>query len=388
MQILTEIELNLKHPNINKIVHAKQNDKLTRYVSAKLMNGEQAWTPPAGALSTVRFRKSDGNAGFYDLDENEEPAVVYSGSTATITLAEEALTAPGPVVMEINIYTTDGEKLTTFAFVVMVEQGAVTDEEIISTDYFNVLTQQITSVIGKIDSVAGITAVAESVEYGEGTSVEVTGGTGTTDPYVLHFYIERGENGTDGASFNPRGYYSSSATYNKLDFVSYNNTAFVATRNGITGVTPSEESEDWQLLSTYLKVDSMELSYVLQSAAEFTGQAPVSGWQSTLPAAQGNTYLWIRTRTEFSDGTYFFTYVAARNGSDGSGSPGTLTPLMDGTAAAGTANAYSREDHVHPSDTTKLNIQQNVSDAGKFLVIGVDGAITAMSLQTWEGGSY
>lgn len=41
------------------------------------------------------------------------------------------------------------------------------------------------------------------------------------------------------------------------------------------------------------------------------------------------------------------------NGEDGQGAPGSATPLMDGTAAVGTANAYSREDHVHPSDTSR-----------------------------------
>ena len=35
--------------------------------------------------------------------------------------------------------------------------------------------------------------------------------------------------------------------------------------------------------------------------------------------------------------------------------PGTSTPAMDGTGAAGTAETFSRSDHVHPSDTSKQN---------------------------------
>ena len=31
--------------------------------------------------------------------------------------------------------------------------------------------------------------------------------------------------------------------------------------------------------------------------------------------------------------------------------PGTMLPLMDGTAAVGTARSYAREDHVHPQDS-------------------------------------
>lgn len=33
--------------------------------------------------------------------------------------------------------------------------------------------------------------------------------------------------------------------------------------------------------------------------------------------------------------------------------PATATPLMDGTAAVGTATKYAREDHVHPTDTSR-----------------------------------
>lgn len=36
-------------------------------------------------------------------------------------------------------------------------------------------------------------------------------------------------------------------------------------------------------------------------------------------------------------------------------SPANATPLMDGTAAVGTSTDYAREDHVHPSDTSKQN---------------------------------
>jgi hypothetical protein len=36
--------------------------------------------------------------------------------------------------------------------------------------------------------------------------------------------------------------------------------------------------------------------------------------------------------------------------------PATTTPKVDGTANVGTDNKYARADHVHPSDTTKLNL--------------------------------
>lgn len=56
-----------------------------------------------------------------------------------------------------------------------------------------------------------------------------------------------------------------------------------------------------------------------------------------------------------SDGTHPTGTISVYNGEDGQGAPGSATPLMDGTASAGSANAYSREDHIHPSDSSKVN---------------------------------
>ena len=42
-------------------------------------------------------------------------------------------------------------------------------------------------------------------------------------------------------------------------------------------------------------------------------------------------------------------------GSDGTGTAGTSTPLMDGAGAAGSSLYYSRQDHVHPTDTSRAS---------------------------------
>lgn len=49
------------------------------------------------------------------------------------------------------------------------------------------------------------------------------------------------------------------------------------------------------------------------------------------------------------------------NGQDGMGAPSSTIPAMDGTASAGSENGYSRGDHVHPKDTSKLNVTDGVT---------------------------
>ena len=60
--------------------------------------------------------------------------------------------------------------------------------------------------------------------------------------------------------------------------------------------------------------------------------------------------------------------------------PATNAPLMDGTAAVGTSVKYAREDHVHPSDTSK----QNVLTAGTGISIVGD---TISATDTWKANT-
>lgn len=64
------------------------------------------------------------------------------------------------------------------------------------------------------------------------------------------------------------------------------------------------------------------------------------------------------------------------------------TPAMDGTASRGSSTQYARADHVHPTDTSRLAANQGTANAGKFMVVGSDGVVTPVTMQTWQGGNY
>lgn len=50
-------------------------------------------------------------------------------------------------------------------------------------------------------------------------------------------------------------------------------------------------------------------------------------------------------------------------------------PVMDGSASPGSATTYARSDHVHPSDTSKLDIPENSGTAGQVLTKTASGSI-------------
>lgn len=152
MQSTTTLELNLQYPNHATTMYAVQNDRLSRKISAVLADGATAWTPPTGSLAIVRFIKPDGTMGFYDTDENDDPAVTWTENVATITLAEQVLTVAGDVWCQVNFYNAGEERLSTFKWKIVVQENVIDDETIESTDYFNILTTEIAEILSVIEN--------------------------------------------------------------------------------------------------------------------------------------------------------------------------------------------------------------------------------------------
>lgn len=147
MQVTKNITLDLLETGSPVIIKAKQNDRNTRYIAAHLYVDGLAYPVPSGTEIAFRYKKPDGTAGFYDALPNNSPAITVSGNTVTVELVEQVLTATGCVHCEINMYNAASEKLTTFTFEIAVEESVLTDAEIISSDYYNVLTAEIAKAL-------------------------------------------------------------------------------------------------------------------------------------------------------------------------------------------------------------------------------------------------
>lgn len=61
-------------------------------------------------------------------------------------------------------------------------------------------------------------------------------------------------------------------------------------------------------------------------------------------------------------------------------SASSTSPEMDGTAAVGASTAYARADHVHPSDTSRVTVNQGTANAGKVLTVGSNGNVIAAAI--------
>ena len=151
MEIIQKVDLNLSFRGIPPKISMVQGDSNTRIIQAKLWDGANPYTIPTGSSVMMRFRKPDGTGGLYDKTEGGQ-SITVSGSTVTVPVATQMLTVAGVVMAEVDIYaagedSASAQNLASFAFLVEVAPSVYPDAEIISSDYYSVLTAEIASVL-------------------------------------------------------------------------------------------------------------------------------------------------------------------------------------------------------------------------------------------------
>lgn len=205
MEVFSNIVLNLQTPAYTT-VYSPQGQTLSRFIHVQLMDGSAPWTVPAGTLMTVRYLKPDGTFGMYDTNENNESAYTISGSTVDVELVSQMLTVAGNVAAQLDFYNAAGQHLSTFSFRVAVEESPITDGEIESSDYFNVLTATLAEaqqIWLQVKSAYGAPRTANTAAaMTDHSLIYVYTGTTTSALTKGHWYFWNGSAWTDGGVYN------------------------------------------------------------------------------------------------------------------------------------------------------------------------------------------
>lgn len=198
MNITTNITLDLSAPSFPPVVDAVQYDSDTRYIAITITDNGSPWDIPTGTIGIVNIQKPDGTVCFYEDDANNEPAVTFDANVATCLLVPQALTVAGEAYCDLSLYNANSQKITTFFFRLQVQAAAVPDDAITSTNYYNILTQEIAAALGAAQAVIDLTVSAQTLEPSQPASV-----TKTTSGNVINldFGIPQGVQGIQG----PRG---------------------------------------------------------------------------------------------------------------------------------------------------------------------------------------
>lgn len=99
-------------------------------------------------------------------------------------------------------------------------------------------------------------------------------------------------------------------------------------------------------------IDATDAKIKFSSSAPYMDSSSASSGFSDYMARADHVH---PTDTSRASATDLATLTARVDAFSGSANPSDAMPLMDGAASPGTGGNYSRGDHVHPSDTTKLN---------------------------------
>lgn len=196
----------------------------------------------------------------------------------------------------------------------------------------------------------GTTVNADAVS-GLAPNVTVTGDL--KQGLTFHFTLVKGDQGDEG----PQGVGITSATMD----ASYQLTLNFS--DGTSWTSPSlrgATGAGLMILDEYATLADLQTAHPTGDA----GDAYLVGVSPSF-----TLYIWSTANAAWVDGGALTTP-----------SPTTTTPLMDGSAAVGSENAYARGDHVHPSDTSK----QDVLTAGSGIditgtTISLDGTIPSPS---------
>lgn len=163
MSVNQAVNLNLSTDIVPPVLKMVQNDSNSRYIVASLWDGASAYDVGSASVM-LRFAKPDGTGGMYDADEVGN-VVDVDGNVVTIPVAAQVLTVAGDVFAQVDIYGSSNSKLASFAFKIDVAASVYPDAQIISSDYYNVLTAAIANAVTAAqNAAASATAAAQSAE--------------------------------------------------------------------------------------------------------------------------------------------------------------------------------------------------------------------------------
>lgn len=153
-KLITNITLEMTGDTKRYVVSAKQGDRRTRVVVAKLLNNGVAYTIPTGSRVVMNVKKPDGKYVYNTC--------AFSGSDVTIELTNQTLAASGIAYCDIEIRTSDDTQLITSAsFTIEIEASQRNDNAILSSNEFTDLENRIAGHIKSINDTEAAVRQAE-----------------------------------------------------------------------------------------------------------------------------------------------------------------------------------------------------------------------------------
>ena len=155
--------LDVSQPRGPLVLYASQGDSMSRFFSVTVTDNGASYEPPDGAIYTVRFGAPGMPAGWYDtiteVGGGTHPAVVVSGNTYTVELAEQAVSVPGTNAVVLIVSDATGYTLASWAFELQVAAVPGYDAPE-ATVYYNALSEQVAQTLTNAQAAAASASAA------------------------------------------------------------------------------------------------------------------------------------------------------------------------------------------------------------------------------------
>lgn len=179
---MQKFNLELSAPVGPLVLYAMQADSMSRFFAITVTDNGAAWTPPDGAAWTVRFGAPGMPAGWYDTitepGGGTHPAIVVDENTATVEIAEQAVSTPGNNVLCVLVTDAQGYQIASWPFVLNV-QGVPGFDAPEATVYYNALTAQVAETLANAQAAAA--SASESAASATLSESWAVGGTDTRE---------------------------------------------------------------------------------------------------------------------------------------------------------------------------------------------------------------
>lgn len=134
-KLTTNINLEMSGDTKRYLVSAKQGDKATRYIVARLLNNGEPYTIPTDARAVINEKKPDGKHVYN--------ACTFSGEYVTVELTNQMLASAGVAYCDIEIRSADNTQVITSAsFEMEIEKTQRNESAILSSNEFTELERR------------------------------------------------------------------------------------------------------------------------------------------------------------------------------------------------------------------------------------------------------
>ena len=203
------------------------------------------------------------------------------------------------------------------------------------------------------------------------TQTSGNGAAGTTDTYTITyndgttgtFTVTNGAKGDTGDAWYVWIRYAGQQPTQDSD-IGTTPDNWMGVYSGTSSTAPTHYTDYQWFQIKGAKGDTGNPAIIQSTAIEYQASSsgttvPSGTWSTTIPVVTQGQYLWTRTTVTFNSGSPVVWYGVSYIAVDGTGSPGTATPLVDsGSGAVGVAMAYSRQDHQHPLNVASTGTPQ------------------------------